>query len=136
MQKIGVKTLSIIDTLSELAQNENLQLAAQLSPPKLRPGPPAVPPPNPSPPTNFTNGGSGRFKFLTSSPKKSPNSTKNSSPMDSRRSSSTKKSANNLALAASAVATKLSLNHRGQTPDWIRDIFNILKKGNLEKLVS
>ncbi|XP_040571729.1 uncharacterized protein [Lepeophtheirus salmonis] len=134
MQKIGVKTLSIIDTISELAQNETLTLA-QLSPPvhkKTTTSTPIVSSSSSSsnnissksdlsPISSVTSSASGNFingKNHLQSPKKkreegpSRNIIKETSSKGGMR------------------------NGVGHTPDWIREIFDYVRKGNLDNLTT
>ncbi|CAB4066431.1 unnamed protein product [Lepeophtheirus salmonis] len=134
--KIGVKTLSIIDTISELAQNETLTLA-QLSPPvhkKTTTSTPIVSSSSSSsnnissssksdlsPISSVTSSASGNFingKNHLQSPKKkreegpSRNIIKETSSKGGMR------------------------NGVGHTPDWIREIFDYVRKGNLDNLTT
>lgn len=103
MQKSGVKTLSIIDTISELAQNENEALVSMASlPVPIRPrGPPRGQPPPPP-------GAKSRY----------PETTGPAMNGLSRR------------------RNEMMHQRRGQTPEWIREIFQQAKRGNKDKLVG
>lgn len=188
MQKASVKTLSIIDTLSELVQDEGAatQLASP-APASTRPRPPyshqqhrsPVPPgssrghqPPPPPPPQLKprspKVNNSQFvpspsppQFLVSSPKRSPASL---SPLNiSAISTSNLSSVGHASVPylngkspgpqslqnsfGAKVKKKKSSNFvggrqysaassRGQTPDWIREIFLHAKRGFTDKLVS
>ena len=174
MQKASVKTLSIIDTLSELVQDEKQanQLAvvtpvatptnpttanggnsngkmgrilSPLSPPPLKPRSPhmRVPPPSHS-------GGSA---IMTSSSPQQPNLSNTVSGSDlldlsaiPTRSENVNNNNNGLITVNNGTfgvrkkkkshgKSKFPSSVRGQTPDWIREIFLYAKRGIIEKLV-
>ena len=141
LQKSGVKTLSIIDTISELATDKTEASRLTLpSPVRTVVNHPGVPPRNPkvsvplSSPMNAHLGAKPRF--ISSSPKKTPPS------VSSPKLNLSAIQQNNLSLFSNASQTPPQQPHPpppprdGQTPDWIRDIFHHAKRGNREKLVS
>jgi hypothetical protein len=199
MQKSGVKTLSIIDTISELATDKTeasrLTLPSPVirvhggssgssprTPPHLQPqhhggkskpltsgsGQPGVPPRNPkvsvpfyspnvssssttSPGKSLFNGAKPRGFFATSSPKHP----QNSSPISAAATTTTTAKLNLSAISRqqsnngtnmqqhqpsfvqnhkSISNNNAAASNRGQTPDWIRDIFLQVRRGNREKL--
>lgn len=98
MQKSGVKTLSIIDTISELAQNENEALVSMASlPVPTRP--------------RLTRGGQPPPPTPPGAPAK-------------------------VGVVLNGVRRRPDVHRRGQTPEWIREIFQHAKRGNKDKLVG
>ena len=206
MQKSGVKTLSIIDTISELATDKTEASRLTLPSPVIRvhggssgssprtpphlqqqhhggkskpltsgSGQPGVPPRNPkvsvpfyspnlstssttSPGKSLFNGAKPRGFFATSSPKHP----QNSSPISPATAAATNTTTAKLNLSAisrqqqsnngtnmqqhqpsfvqnhksNSISNNAAASNRGQTPDWIRDIFLQVRRGNREKLVS
>ena len=139
-QKSGVKTLSIIDTISELATDKTEASRLTLPSPVRVINHPGVPPRNPkvsvplSSPLNTNLGAKPRF--VSSSPKKTP------PPAISPKLNLSAIQQNlsvfnvNTNAATSQNQPQQQQNRDGQTPDWIRDIFHHAKRGNREKLVS
>ena len=147
MQKSGVKTLSIIDTISELAQNENeasrltLPSPISLSPKK---SPVKVNPKMSSPSLSIAANGA-RPKFNSAD---SVDHVKTSSPLkDSLCNNIVNVDRLNLS-AISSMKNKsfqpfVTFDHKShngsqtkvQTPDWIREIFEQTRLGNLDFLV-
>jgi hypothetical protein len=172
MQKSGVKTLSIIDTISELATDKTEASRLTLPSPisvrvvKQLPG---VPPRNPKvsvplrtppqiveqPKFHQFNGAKPRFFASSPSSKKQQQQQhqQNSPPklnlsainqpstprgITGQNNSSGYLNGNSSSqnhVFSAAVAAVESSSSRGQTPDWIRDIFQHAKRGNREKLV-
>ena len=139
LQKSGVKTLSIIDTISELATDKTEASRLTLpSPVRTVVNHPGVPPRNPKVSVPLSSPMSSHLgakpRFISSSPKKTP-------PSVSPKLNLSAIQQNNLSLFSNASQT-LPQQHQpppprdGQTPDWIRDIFHHAKRGNREKLVS
>ena len=144
LQKSGVKTLSIIDTISELATDKTEASRLTLpSPVRTVVNHPGVPPRNPkvsvplSSPMNAHLGAKPRF--IASSPKKTSPS------VTSPKLNLSAIQQNNLSLFSNASQPTPPPHppqphppppRDGQTPDWIRDIFHHAKRGNREKLVS
>ncbi|TRY68412.1 hypothetical protein TCAL_04100 [Tigriopus californicus] len=162
MQKASVKTLSIIDTLSELVQNEGeaTRLATPYQQkrnngstsilrvaPMLKPRSPKVNVPSAGTPTK-TSLSPANPQYLNSSPKKSPNPSKegfNMSAISHTNGSQFPLKKLNGGFGAKKKKPTINggggggrfpSNSRGQTPDWIRDIFLQAKRGIVDKLSS
>ena len=145
-QKSGVKTLSIIDTISELATDKTEASRLTLPSPVRVINHPGVPPRNPkvsvplSSPLNSSHLGA-KPRFVSSSPKKTPPPSSTAIHVSPKLNLS----AIQQNLSVFTVVTNATSQNQpspvhqqrdGQTPDWIRDIFHHAKRGNREKLVS
>lgn len=131
-QKNGVKTLSIIDTISELATDKTEASRLTLPSPVRVINHPGVPPRNPkvSVPLSSPLNLGAKPRFVSSSPKK-PSVSNNVSPKLNLSAIQ-----QNLSVFSNATNQSGQTPRDGQTPDWIRDIFHHAKRGNREKLVS
>lgn len=180
MQKSSVKTVSIIDTLSELAHNggENVALAATQpkmtegkgrtpqTPPQLKPRSPKVIVPVISSPNHrmtklppvAQNTSTGQFrpqvpprspmaKLTTSSPNTNNKSIQSAEILDLSAISTTSHLTNGSPSQQVVVRKKKKSGQRskfvsatgqsrGQTPEWIREIFVHAKLGLVDRLVS
>lgn len=160
MQKNGVKTLSIIDTISELATDKTEASRLTLpSPISVRSSPnskksapsrlsmpanmaPQLQPRHAklsvslmaTPPLQHHESNGAKPRFLASSPRKSPQSSMQQQQQPKQLLDRLNLSAINKNLQPPIINSRNSGATRGQTPDWIRDIFVHAKRGHHDKL--